>query len=455
MFFEFAGAFLLKLSLVPRGKMEGKNISYKAIIVFTLPAIVSVGLEPMAEMIDTAVLGHVNTTWVGSLAATNACLGSFAWLFNFLSYGVTAQIAQSLGAEKKGALGAHILTALLMALVIGVGVGALLLLFGHQLLGTVMGASGKLLAESQLYYSIRVIGYPLTILSISLIGILRGLQKISLTMGIVLLTTLINAIGTYMAVFHYGWGIEGAAWATVVSFLVGDCVALSWLWKHRGDLGLGQGWKVDWNDVVNLGSDGLNLAGRTGTLTLSFFIITAFATRLGTTVVAAYQVALQVWMLAAYCMDGLAITATSLGGQLLGGGDRTAHRLLASRLVNLGFGVGVCFFLFYSLAATWVQGLFTNRPEIMAQLATIWFWLAASQPINAIAYVYDGILFGSKDFAFLRKRMVEGFIFVFLPLVLWGFLKTESLLGLWMALIGLNVYRLFSGFWGCKKIYRL
>ena len=83
---------------------------------------------------------------------------------------------------------------------------------------------------------------------------------------------------------------------------------------------------------------------------------------------------------------------------------------------------------------------------------TIWFWLAASQPINAMAYIYDGILFGAKDFVFLRKRMMEGFLLVFLPLVLWGFLKIESLLGLWLALIGLNGYRMLSGWWGCKRI---
>lgn len=432
--------------------MGKEKTSYKAIIALTLPAIFSVAMEPMAEMIDTAILGHVNTTWVGSLAATNACLGSFAWIFNFLSYGVTAQIAQSLGANRKEALGTHILTALLMALVIGLGVGAPLLVFGHQLLSTVMGASGALLADSQQYFSIRVIGYPLTILSIGLIGILRGLQKIPLTMGIVFLTTLINALGTYLAVFHYNWGIEGAAWATVLSFFVADCIAFGFLWRHRRDLGLVRGLKVDWNDVRNLGSDGLNLAGRTGTLTLSFFIVTAFATRLGTTVVAAYQVALQAWLLAAYCIDGLAITATSLGGRLLGNGEHRAHRLLARRLVHLGIGIGCLFFLFYWLGESWVQGFFTNRPEIMALLGNIWFWLAASQPINALAYVYDGILFGARDFVFLRKRAIEAFFLVFLPLVLWGFLKTKSLLGLWLALIGLNGYRMLSGWWRCKRI---
>ncbi len=434
--------------------MDEDTVSYGAIIALTLPAIFSVALEPMAEMIDTAVLGHVNTTWVGSLAATNACLGSFAWLFNFLSYGVTAQIAQSLGRGNRKLLGAHVLTALMMALVIGIVVGGLLLFFGDQLLSTVMGASGKLLVESKAYYSIRVLGYPLTILSISLIGILRGLQKIPLTMIIVTVTTLVNACGTYVAVFYFGWGIKGAAWATVASFLVGVCISLSWIWRSRHELGLGEVWKIDWDDVTNLGSDGLNLAGRTGLLTLSFFIITALATRLGTTVVAAYQVALQVWLLAAYFIDGLAITATSLGGQLLGRGNDTAHGLLSRRLVHLGLGVGGGFFLLYWLAESWLQGLFTNRPEIIAMLHTIWFWLAVSQPINAVAYVYDGILFGAKNFVFLRKRMLEGFFFVFIPFVLWGFFKMESLFGLWVALIGLNCYRMISGWWGCNRIHK-
>ncbi|MCB1135757.1 MAG: MATE family efflux transporter [Chlamydiia bacterium] len=432
--------------------MDEKKITYQGIIALTLPTIVSVALEPMAEMIDTAVLGHSNTVWVGSLAATNACLGSFAWLFNFLSYGVTAQVAQSLGAGRRDAIGAHILTALLMALVIGLGMGALLILLEQQLLGRVMGASGELLEESRVYYSIRVIGYPLTILSISLIGILRGLQKISLTMTIVIVTTLVNAVGSYLAVFHYGWGIHGAAWATVLSFLAGDSIALSWLWRHRREFGLEGRWNLEWKDVMDLGADGVNLAGRTGALTLSFFIVTALATRLGTTVVAAYQVALQAWLLAAYCMDGLAITATSLGGQLLGQGERAAHHLLSRRLVHLGLLVGGCFFLFYWIAETWVQGLFTNRPEVMVLLSGIWFWLSISQPINAVAYVYDGILFGAKDFVFLRKRMMEGFALVFLPLALWGFLKMESLLGLWLALIGLNIYRMISGWWGSRRI---
>ena len=441
--------------MVETDKRFTKVSSYRALILMTLPAIFAVVLEPMAEMIDTAVLGHMSVAWVGGLAATNSCLGSFAWLFNFLSYGVTAQIAQSIGAGQTRAVGAHIRTALLMALGIGIGVGFGLFCAGEFLLSEVMGAKGELLALSRSYFSIRVLGFPLTILSISLLGILRGLQKIQLTMIIVLIMTLINATGTYLAVFYLGLGMEGAATATVASFLVGVILALSWLYRHRADYGLDKGWQVAWEDVVALGSDGLDMAGRTGLLTLSFFILTACATRLGTATVAAHQVALQVWLLASFFIDGLAITATSLGGQLVGGGDLLSHRILSRRLVLLGLGVGFGFFALYIWAEPLLVGLFTDQPAIIALLSTLWFWLAATQPLNAVAYVYDGLLFAHRAFAFLRRRMVEGVLFIFLPVTAFGFWHTQTLLGLWTGLFALNVYRMLSGWWGCRELSKV
>jgi MATE family multidrug resistance protein len=427
-------------------------VSYRTLILMTIPATFAVVLEPMAEMIDTAILGHVSTTWVGGLAATNAVLGSFAWLFNFLSYGVTAQIAQSIGAGRLQEIGSYIRTALLMALVIGFGVGLPLFFFGDYLLSHVMGATGELFIASRDYYFIRVLGYPFTILSISLIGILRGVQKVRLTMVMVFIMTAVNAVGSYLAVFHFGFGMRGAAVATVLSFLLGDLLAIGWLYQQRASYGLGGRWQIVRKDILDLSHDGLNLAGRTGLLTLSFFILTMCATRLGTEIVAAHQIALQVWMFAAFFIDGLAITAITLGGQLIGREDHSAHQIMSRRLLLLALFVGCSFFLFYWCAAKWVIGCFTNQQEMIDLLMGIWFWLAVTQPLNALAYTYDGLLFSSREFAFLRRRMLEGFVFVFLPLAAWGFLWAQSLLGLWLGLFGLNLYRAASGWWKCRNL---
>ena len=429
----------------------GKEVSYKQIIWLTLPATLSVAMEPLAELVDTAILGHVNTIWLACLAATNTTLGCFAWLFNFLSYGVTAQIAHSLGAGENRRLSGLIFAALFLAICIGVGMGVLLLFFGDQLLSYVMGAKGELLQDSQRYYFIRVLGYPLTILSIAFIGILRGLQKIKLSMCLVFTITIINAVGTYLSVFHFGWGIKGAAWSTVLSFLVGDCIAFVCVWRFLQVRRVGGFPRFNRYDFKALSSDGLNLAGRTGLLSLSFFILTACVTRLGTSVLAAYQVVLQIWLLTSYCMDGLSITATSLGGRLIGRGERVLHKMLSQRLLIFALCGGLGFTLFYLVFASWVQGVFTNSPEVMMKLNLVWGALALSQSFNTFAYVFDGILFGFRAFVFLRKRMLEGFCFVFIPLALWGFLETQSLLGMILPLIGLNIYRLLTGWWGYRK----
>ncbi len=425
--------------------------SYRSLILATLPAMFAVVLEPMAEMIDTAILGHESALWVAGLATTNACLGAFTWIFNFLSYGVTAQVAQSFGAKKKGEVGAHIRAALLLALLIGCTVGTVLLLLDDWLLVTVMGTEGELYHTAKAYYSIRVWGYPFTILSISLIGILRGVQQIAYSGVVVLLMTLTNGVGTYLSVFYLGLGVEGAAIATVASFLLGNVLAIAGLYAHRHAIGLANRWRVAWEDLTELGRDGFNLAGRTGCLLLAYFLCTACATRLGVVTVAAHQVALQAWFLASFLIDGLGITATAIGGQLIGEKDYTLHKLMVRRLMVIGFGLGILFFGSYLLAESSLIGLYTDQPDIIATVGSVWLVIAVAQPINAFTYVFDGVLFGNRAFGFLRRRMVEGFLICFLPLLLWGFFLDESLLGLWLALASLNVYRAITGWKGVKR----
>lgn len=424
-----------------------EQLSYRSLILLTLPAMLAVMLEPMAEMIDTAVLGHESTLWVAGLAATNACLGSFAWIFNFLSYGVTAQIAQSYGAGRTADVGAHIRAALGLALVIGLTVGAVLFVAQDWFLVELMGTEGELYHTALSYYSIRVLGYPLTILSIALIGVLRGLQAIKFSGVVVLVMTFVNGVGTYLSVFHWGWGIEGAATATVLSFLVGDLLALSWLFCHSVSSGLTGRWRIAWEDIASLGSDGLNLAGRTGLLTIAFFLLTAAAIRLGVDVAAAHQVGLQLWLLASFVIDGLGITATTLCGQLVGAGEQNLHRLLSRRLLRLGLALGGLFSVLYFTLQPWLIGIYTDQADIILLVGSIWLVIALSQPINAVAYVLDGVLFGDRAFAFLRKHMFEGFTLVFLPLLYVGYVHCQCLLGLWVALIGLNSYRAASNWY--------
>ncbi len=431
--------------------MNISPLSYRTLLYFALPAIAAVGLEPVAEMIDTAILGQVQSKWVAALAATNAFLASFAWIFNFLAYRATAQIALEIGKGRKDLAGIQIKLSLCLALFLGLTV-SLILYFGESFcLLKIMNLNEEIAQLAAPYWRVRVLGFFLTLLSAAIIGILRGLQQIFLSMCLITSMTVVNAIGTYLAVFHLGWGMAGAASATVGGFLLSNIIACIWFYKNRQEYNLDTTWLVDWHDLLALGKDGLNLMGRTGCLIVAFFLLTASASRMGSTTLAAHQIAMQVWLFAAYILDGLAVTATFFGAKLSGEKAFEQHKIMSKKLIICALFIGLFFAGAYTLGRSFIISIFTHDTFVVVALVSIWPLIAIMQVINALVYIYDGIFFGLHEFAFLRKRMTEGFL-IFLPLLIIAIFYMYSLLGLWIALMGLNFYRLLSSFY---KFHRL
>ena len=105
-----------------------------------------------------------------------------------------------------------------MALVLG-AVFSLLLLVGRDfLLQYVLGAQPQLIGVATPYWNVRVLGYCLTLVAMTLIGVMRGLQQIKIAMFAIFVMTVINAVGSYFSVIHWGCGPKGAAWSTVLGF---------------------------------------------------------------------------------------------------------------------------------------------------------------------------------------------------------------------------------------------
>ena len=93
---------------------------------------------------------------------------------------------------------------------------------------------------------------------------------------------------------------------------------------------------------------------------------------------------------------------------------------------------------------------FTEDPQVLLEMEKVKGLIIVSQMISAIAFVYDGLLFGMSGFGFLRKHMIIGALVVFLPLGLVS-LWIPKLWWIWAALVTLNLYRGMSGFTFVKR----
>ena len=77
----------------------------REILYLALPALGTLAAEPTYVLVDTAIVGHLGTPQLAALAIAATLLSTGITLFNFVTYGTTAQVARLHGAGEEAAAG--------------------------------------------------------------------------------------------------------------------------------------------------------------------------------------------------------------------------------------------------------------------------------------------------------------------------------------------------------------
>ena len=408
-----------------------KNIGWKKL----LSAIFLVGMEPLAELVDTTLLASCSPLWVASLAATNVFFSSFCWVLNFLLYGFGTRVAH---ARDSGRLGAQIFAGLILAGLCGLGLTPILLLGRDFFLREVLSVPDSILETTRTYWTIRVSGFPLTVFAIAISGILRGLGHFNLALIMVGTITMSHVLVSSIGLFILNYGIGAAAAGAVIGFAAGVIPAFIWIvWRYLLP-------RFSWptrEELLSIGSDSLHIFGRSGALTLCFFVMTALISRLGAIPLAAHQISLQIWIFSAYIIDGLAMIAMSDGGYALGQKKYGEFFSLGRQLQIRGIALGFLFLLVLAFLRGQVMEHFATSQGMEDALLSLWWIVILTQPLNAYVYVTDGLLLAARKFSGLRQVMWLG-LFAFLPLAAMSYFLA-NLVGIWLSLVIFN---------GCRAI---
>ena len=408
-----------------------------AILALALPALATLAADPLVSLVDTAFVGRLGTTPLAALGV-NAALFNFSFfIFTFLAYGATPLIGNALGRGDTHGAGRTALQALLLALILGVGVSVLMLLFARPLLD-MMGASDALVPPALQYLQIRALAGPAILLITAANGVFRGLQDTRTPLFVTLGVSLINLVLDPLFIFGFGWGIRGAALATILAQYTGALWFLGLLLK---------------NTALPLSARGLSLASflpflkigwelvlRSLSLTGTFTLATAIVTRLGILDLAVHQVVFQLWLFLALVVDALAIAGQALVSRYLGEENVIAATAVANRLILLSFGYGTLLGVVFWGLEPYLPRLFTSDPEVILNVKRIYGFVAFTQTLNAVNFVLDGIFIGSSKFKLLAIAMLVsalitcGCLLLVLPLG-WG------LLGVWWSITGFMVLR--------------
>lgn len=427
--------------------MKLSGLRLKDLWWFSLPSIVSSVFEPLASVVDTALVGRLSANSLASLALCVGVFNAITWVFNFLVHTSTQSIAESSAQKNPEVLKQRIQIAMSVALGVGLLCSAFLYL-PSSFWFSLIGGKQELWPEFIEYFRPRALFHTFTILSVTLLSILRGFSELKLVLWLMLASTGLNIFLSWLFLYPLGLGLKGAAYGTIISHILVVIVSLYFLFKKSG-------LNIKWSDIFSFdlpktqlfkfGKNSLNVFGRSFILTACFFMSTRLASFVGVKQLAAHQVLLQVWLFGSFFLDGLAISGNILGARFFFSNKKKVTQIVFRQLLILGFLVGVFFTLLYALFWEQVLALFTDNPEVIAVMVKLKWLIVISQIVSAVAFVYDGLIFGLDGFGYLRKHMLIGAGLFYFPIALYTLISPE-LLWVWLGLILLNVYRAFSGY---------
>src|SRR5580693_5538901 len=378
-----------------------------------IPALGSIAAEPLYNLADTAIVGHLGRSPLDALALAVSVLSVVAWLAIFLSTATTTEVARNT------AQGAH------RAAAQAVGAAYAVWLLGGR------GAIGAAATE---YARISAIGLPFLYLSFAGNGHLTGQQDTRTPLVIAVGANVVNVGLEALLVFGLHAGLAGSAWGTVVAQVVA-AAAYAGASRRSALPPAGPGRA----DIGALLRDGHRLSVRTIALGVVPLAVTAVAARLGPVPLAGQQVAYRIWYLLSLSLDALAVPAQVYGSAALGTGDREAARLAARRTLVLGLAAGGVMAVITAALAFGAPQAFTTDPAVRHDAVIALLCAALTQPLAAPAFVYDGVILGLGDYTAMRRAMVIS-IFAFAPLALlvlrfhWlGLPGVWAALGCWMA----------------------
>ncbi|KAG6406278.1 hypothetical protein SASPL_133878 [Salvia splendens] len=447
-----------------------------------LPAALALAADPIASLIDTAFIGHLGPVEMAAVGVSIAIFNQASKVTIFPLVSITTSFvaeedtintehhhldlekasdttsinaiddktrkikadeeARTCVSKVESKEKRHISSAS-TALVLGLVLGIIQTIF----LGSPM------LEPAERYLTIRSLGAPAVLLSLAMQGIFRGFKDTKTPLYAIVIGDLTNIILDPILIFVCRWGVAGAAIAHVLDhsnsvYQVSntDCYITS-----KPQTSAVEKIPQEWQELLYTllysfyvetrvltaarSTAGSFLLTRVIAVTICVTLAASLAARFGPTPMAAFQISLQVWLTSSLLADGLAVAGQAILACAFAEKEYKKATAAATRVLQMGFVLGIGLAVLVGVGLQFGSGIFSKDKN----------FVAATQPINSLAFVFDGVNFGASDFAYSAYSMVLVSIVSIGSLFLLS--KAKGFIGIWLALTIYMGLRTFAGFW--------
>jgi putative MATE family efflux protein len=377
--------------------MTQGNVAHH-LIVFSLPLLAGNIFQQLYNTVDTWVVGnYVSNEAFSAVGTVSPVITMLIGFFMGLASGAGVVISQYYGAKQGEKVRAAVHTSIVMTLVLGVALSLLGILVIPTML-RFMNTPAQVFSESQLYLTIYFAGMMGLMLYNIGAGILRAVGDSRRPFYFLVVCAVLNIVLDLLFVLGFHMGVEGVAYATVLSQAVSAFLVLLTLVREQSWVRLElRRLSVDWLILRKIIRVGIPAALQLAVTSFSNVFVQSYINFFGPNHMSGWTAYTKIDQLVELPMQSLALAATTFVGQNLGVQqvDRAKKGTRSACLIAIAITCGIlCFVL---PAAPYLVSFFNKRDAVIASGTVFLRCLSPFYIFCCINLVYAAALRGAGN----------------------------------------------------------
>jgi putative MATE family efflux protein len=384
------------------GEVPGTYEAYRTALNIALPSMSEALLVALVSLVDTIMVSSIGTEAIAAVALCTQPRFIIITPILALNVAITSIVARRKGEGNTTSAGHCLRQGILISLAVSLVASALAMVFRREILWFV-GAQADTIEQATWYLQYILLGIPPFCVSATICAAQRGAGNTRVAMRVNVVANLVNIVFNYLLIGgNFGFPrleTKGAAIATSLGWTVGLFLALFSVSYRESFLTIRskEGWRFEKETLqpiyqVASGAFVEQAFVRIGILTYSKLVA-----GLGTVMLAANTIGMNIISMSFSIGDGLGICAASLVGQNLGKKRPDLAEMYGKVCSRIAAVLCSIIFLFFVLRGRWIFSLFSTEPAIVQVSEAIMVIISITTMGQAIQLVYMGSLRGAGD----------------------------------------------------------
>lgn len=398
----------------------------KKIIIFAIPVILTGLLQCFYNAADTAIVGSLRgEAALAAVGSTGALNGAFVNLFMGLSVGAGVVVARALGAKELDKAERAIHSSVLLAVILGVVIGAIGFIFANPML-RLMDTPDDVISLSTVYMQINFLAMPASLLYNYCAGILRSAGETKRPLFFLLISGAVNVLLNFIFVAAFGMSVDGVALATAISQYLSAVLIMAYMIKGKGEIRFSfKKIALDLGSVKNILAIGIPSGIQTTLFSLSNVLVQSGINSFGKVVMAGNSASVNLETFVHSAMTSFYHAAIAFVGQNMGAKKYANVKKVAFNCVFLSAATGLIFSVFLFLLRIPLLSLYTDSSEVVKWATYRMLFMLPAYPLCGIMDVTSATLrtMGRSVTAMVNallgacafRSIWVSFIFKFLP----------------------------------------